>query len=221
MNSNLSDHHFFKRFSPDLRKAMLEVGKVVEYRKGALVFSIGDADTDFYMLVEGRIHIHKVSKGGQKRILRTVQPGDTFALVSLFDDKPMFVAAECVGPARVFTISKEDFTALMQQYYELARFIVDGLVRRIRKYGEAMTSMTVYFVDQRFISYLFDLSALVESDEVQLPDTLSTIAEQIGTAREVLSREVSKMVKKGWIAKKGQKVVLKKRGEMQKRLEER
>ena len=95
--------------------------------------------------------------------------------------------------------------------------------------------MAVYYVDQRFISYLFELSeraslspspgtvSLTEGRKtlkVVLPDTVKTIAEQFGTVREVLSREISKMVKKGWIRKKGQVVEILDRKAMEGRIRE-
>lgn len=205
---DLSQLPFFRKFSPELRQAMMAVGEVKTYHAGDTIFESGDNDTDFYMLISGRIRNSKLSRGGQKRILRTVQPGDTFALPSLFDHKPMFITAEVLGEAKVFIIPHEEFMSLMKKYYELARFVIDGLVARLRKYGTAYTTMAVYSVDQRFISYLLDLMDSGESkkDEVRLSDSITTLAETMGTAREVLSREISKMVKKGWIEKNGQVV---------------
>ncbi|MDP2691675.1 MAG: Crp/Fnr family transcriptional regulator [bacterium] len=216
---NLSHLPFFKRFSPELRKALLEVGEVKVYHPGDRIFAIGDPDTDFYMLVEGRIQVFKLSKGGQKRILRTVLPGDTFALVSLFDERPMFVTAEVMGEeAKVFVIPRERFFDLLKLSYELSRFIIDGFVCRLRRYGDAYANMTVYWVDQRFVSYLLNLAELQKSDSVRLPDTLKTIAEHLGTVREVLSRELSKMIKKGWFEKKGSRIVMTNRKAMEERL---
>lgn len=217
----LTQLYFFKSFSPEVRQALFDVGEVETFKSGELVFASGDKGTDFYMLVEGRIRIFKISKGGQKRILRTVTPGDTFATVSLFDEKPMFITAEVLGEqAKVFVVKREDFFELLKKYYELARFMIDGLVRRIRRYGEAYTNMTVYYLDQRFIAYLFDLLEGTEKREVYLPDTVKTVAEQLGTSREVLSREISKMSKKGWIEKKGQVIKIKKKKDLEKRLRE-
>ncbi len=218
---------FFKQFSPVLREAMFEKGEVKTFQHSDEIFSVGDADADFYMLVAGRIQTKKISRGGQKRILRTVQPGDTFALISLFDQQPMFVTAEVVGDqAQVFVIPREDFMSLIDKYSELARFVIDGLVRRIRKYGDAVTNMTVYTTEQRFISYLFDLldaqaGELNSSKKmtIRLPDSVKTIAEQLGTVREVLSREISKMAKKEWLVKEGQMVILKEVGELRKCME--
>lgn len=227
---NLSTLPFFKKFSPTLRQELIDVGDVKSFREGELIFESGDNETDFYMLLEGRIKIFKLSKGGQKRNLRTVRPGDTFATVSLFDDKPMFITAEVLGEeAKVFVVEREEFFKLLKKYYELARFMIDGLVRRIRIYGEAYTSMSVYYLDQRFISYLLDLSdanmRMHANDannkvEIRLPDTVKTIAEQLGTSREVLSREIGRMSKKGWLVKKGQLVKIKNQKAMEKRLKE-
>lgn len=173
------------------------------------------------MLVAGRIRIFKLSKGGQKRILRTVQPGDTFAMVSMFDDQPMFITAEVVGEkAQVFIVKRDDFFELLQRHYELARFVINGLVQRLRKYGEAYTSMTVHSVEQRFISYLLTLSEQQKSSTVQLPESLVSIAEQLGTVREVLSREIIKLQKKGLVEKKGNFVTIINNAALQEHLEE-
>jgi len=212
---------FFQRFSPELREALLKVGGVKTYKPRQKIFQAGDNDTDFYMLVQGRIRIFKLSKGGQKRILRTVQPGDTFAMVSMFDEQPMFITAEVVGEkAQVFVVQRNDFFELLKKYYELARFVIEGLVQRLRKYGEAYTSMTVHSVEQRFISYLFGLSEQQKSSTVKLPESLVSIAEQLGTVREVLSREIIKLQKKGWLEKKGHFIMVKDQKALQKRLEQ-
>ncbi|MGE3279194.1 MAG: Crp/Fnr family transcriptional regulator [Candidatus Altimarinota bacterium] len=218
---DLSQLSFFKRFSPELREALLKVGEVKTFKPKHKIFQVGDNDTDFYMLVQGRIRIFKLSKGGQKRILRTVQPGDTFAMVSMFDEQPMFITAEVVGEkAQVFVVERADFFELIQKYYELARFVIDGLVQRLRKYGEAYTSMTVHSVEQRFISYLLTISEQQKSSTVRLPESLVSIAEQLGTVREVLSREIAKLQKRKWLEKKRNFVEIKNKKALEKRLEE-
>jgi len=212
---------FFQRFSSDLREALLRVGEMKTFKPRQKIFQVGDSDTDFYMLVSGRIRIFKLSKGGQKRILRTVQPGDTFAMVSLFDEQPMYITAEVVGEkAEVFVVQREDFFELLKKYYELSRFVIDGLVQRLRKYGEAYTSMTVHTVEQRFISYLFSLSEQQKSSTVKLPESLVSIAEQLGTVREVLSREVIKLQQQGWLEKKGHFVEIRNKKALQRALME-
>lgn len=212
---------FFQRFSTALREALIEAGEVESFARGETVFSSGDNHTDFFLLLKGRLQIYKVSKGGQKRILRTVMPGDTFALVSLFDEQPMFITAEVMGDeAQVFVVHREAFMELMDRSPELAHFVIDGLVRRIRRYGDAVANMTVYYVDQRFISLLLSLADQQKSDDVVLPDSVSALARQLGTAREVLSREISKLVKKGWIEKKGQQICILKRKMLEDRLQE-
>ena len=57
-------------------------------------------------------------------------------------------------------VKRDIFHELLHKYYELARYVIDALVRRIRLYGEAYATMSVYYTDQRFISYLFDLSGI-------------------------------------------------------------
>lgn len=216
--SELAHLLFFQSFSPELRKALIEAGEIRDYQPGDTLFEAGDNETDFYVLATGRIQIRKVSKGGQSRILRTVLPGQTFALVSLFDHQPMFVTCDVLGPAKVFVIPREKFFGLIQKYYELSLFVIQGFVQRIRKYGEAYTTMTVYTVDQRFIVHLLELADRVKSNEVVLADTITALAENIGTVREVLSREISKMIKAGWIEKSGQKITIRNRKALELRL---
>lgn len=150
--------------------------------------------------------------------MRTVRPGETFATVSLFDDQPMFIRCEVLGPTKVFVIEREKFFELLKNHHELAIFVIKGFVQRIRKYGEAFTSMTVYSVEQRFIAYLFELMEKTGASELRLPDSVATIAEQLGTAREVLSREISKLVKAGLLEKKGQTIKILNKSLLEKRL---
>lgn len=204
-----SDHHFFRRFSPALRTALQEVGQTKVFSSGASVFSVGDEHSDFYLLLSGRLQIYKLTRGGQKRILRTVQPGDTFGLVSLFDEQPMLISAVAKGEVQVFVVPRDQFMALLEQYSELSLFVINGLVKRIRNYGDAIASMSVYSTEQRLISYLLDLQEKQGSEKtgiVILPDTITTLAEQLGTVREVLSRTFSRLIKKGWLSKKSVQV---------------
>jgi len=212
---------FFRAFSPQLREALVEAGKVHQFEAEDSMFGTAEGEgNDFYILTQGRVNIFKLTEGGQKRLLRTVKPGETFATLSLFDGQSMRIQAEFLGPGQVFMIPREKFFALLEEHPELARFVIDGLVARVRKYGSSYAGMSVYAVDQRFINYLLDLAEHQGSTTVRLPDTLTKIAEHLATAREVLSRELSKMEQKGWISKKRGIIHLKNQKALQQRLAE-
>ena len=52
--------------------------------RGELLFSEGEEAAGFFIVLDGKVKVYKLSPEGKERILHVIQPGGTFAEAAIF-----------------------------------------------------------------------------------------------------------------------------------------
>ncbi|NIQ92278.1 MAG: cyclic nucleotide-binding domain-containing protein, partial [Deltaproteobacteria bacterium] len=63
----------FSRLEADDLAALLEIARMRQIDDGEILFAAGDRATGFYVLLQGKIKLYKVSADGKEYILRVVR----------------------------------------------------------------------------------------------------------------------------------------------------
>ena len=67
------------------------------FNKGQTLFSEGDRTTGFFVIVEGRVKIYKVSSEGKEQILHIFEAGQSFGEVTVFTGQQMPAHAQTLS----------------------------------------------------------------------------------------------------------------------------
>ncbi len=107
--------------------------RIVEYRKGQIIYEEGSGPSAFYCILSGRVQIYIRDKAGNRMVLEYLHRGKYFGIISLLTNETHSVTSEVINDCAVLVIPKEDFDALLQDIPRLAIDLSRTLSRRLRR----------------------------------------------------------------------------------------
>jgi CRP/FNR family transcriptional regulator, cyclic AMP receptor protein len=118
-------------FSHATTEELAFVGSIaseVEMPKGATVFKEDDPSDAMYVIVKGRVRLHK---GGQEILVAGEK--EAFGTWALFDREPRIMSATALEDVSLLKIDQEDFYDLLADHIEITQSIFRALVQRIKR----------------------------------------------------------------------------------------
>lgn len=194
IRQHLSQVDLFKGLTVAQLDAIARIVSDKEYAKGQLIFSEGDDGVGFYLVIQGRIKVYKVSPDGKEQIMHIFGPGQPFAEVPVFEGSRYPANAEAMDGSRLFFFPKAGFVSLIQENPSLAMNMLASLSQRLKQFSHLIEALSLKEVPGRLASYLLYLSDKNGSiDEFELDIAKSQLASLLGTIPETLSRIFAKM----------------------------
>ena len=174
------------------------------FQAGELIFSEGDPCSGLYIVQSGNVRIFKSSVGGREQVLAIDGPGSSIAELPVFDGGSYPASAQAVNDCNLLFVSRQDFQSLCLQYPQVALKVLRVVGGRLRNLVGIIEELSFTTVRHRLIALLVRLAKVDRSlDEgaarVLLPANNSELAAQIGTVRELVSRNLSRLQADGLI----------------------
>ncbi len=193
--SSLSDSEF------DFLTAHLVQRK---YDVGELIFGEGDFCSGLYVVQSGNVRIFKSSAGGREQVLSIEGPSSSIAELPVFDGGNYPASAQAVTDSTLLFFSRQDFQALCVQHPEVALKVLRVVGGRLRRLVGIIEELSFTTVRHRLIALLVRLSKAEGTRDgdaitLTLPANNSELAAQIGTVRELVSRNLSRLQAEGLI----------------------
>lgn len=167
------------------------------YSKGELLFTEGDPCTGLFVIESGRVRIFKSSPNGREQILAVEGPGSSIAELPLFDGGNYPASTAAMEDARIYFISKQDFHSLCLVHPQVPLKVLKVVGARLRKLVGIIEELSFTTVRSRLISVLIRLAKTGKKTaagiEIQLPPSNQELASEIGTVRELVSRNLSRL----------------------------
>jgi len=183
------------------------------FSAGEVVFSEGDPCSGMYVVESGHIRIFKTSTGGREQVLSIDGPGGTVAELPVFDGGNYPASVSAVEDSMLLFISKQDFHALCLAHPEVALKVLRVVGARLRKLVVIIEELSFTTVRTRLAAFLVRLAQREGTSndggvEVTLPASNQELAAQIGTVRELVSRNLSRFQSENIIQMDGRRVVI-------------
>jgi CRP-like cAMP-binding protein len=208
MIKQLAGMPLFTGLSKAQYEALARIGMRRSFRKGERVFSEGDDGTGFYMVIEGRVKIFKVSAEGKEQILHLFGPGESFGEVSVFTGRGFPADAVTSLQTTLLFFPRMAFSALIQKDPALALNMLGQLSTRLRHFADLIEDLSLKEVPGRLAKYLLYLSSKDGDREMALDISKGQLASVLGTIPETLSRILAKMHKQGLIRLRGARILI-------------
>jgi CRP/FNR family transcriptional regulator len=176
---------------PDI-EALQGICSVSKCPRGELLFSDGERAEGFYVVLDGKVKVYKLSAEGKERILHIVHPGGTFAEAAIFGNGLYPAYAEPLIPSMLLYIPRDGFLQLLATNGRIAINMIAGLSRFLRQFAQQIEELTFKDVPSRLARYLLDLSRGRQMT-VELPISKSQLASNLGTVSETFSRTLRKL----------------------------
>jgi len=183
------------------------------YAAGEIVFSEGEPCSGMYVVESGHIRIFKSSSGGREHVLSVDGPGSSVAELPVFDGGNYPASAAAVDDATLLFVSKQDFHALCLAHPQVALKVLRVVGGRLRRLVGIIEELSFTTVRHRLASFLLRLAQkegkrLGEGIQIALPASNQELASQIGTVRELVSRNLSRLQAEGMLQLDGRHVLI-------------
>ena len=184
-----------------------------KFSAGEIVFSEGDACTGMYVVESGHVRIFKTSSGGREQVLSIDGPGGSVAELPVFDGGSYPASTSAVEDSTLLFIAKRDFHALCVAHPQVALKVLRVIGARLRKLIGIIEELSFTTVRNRLAAFLVRLArhegTRVDAGiEIILPASNQELAAQIGTVRELVSRNLSRFQAEKFIEMDGRRVVI-------------
>jgi CRP/FNR family cyclic AMP-dependent transcriptional regulator len=184
------------------------------FGRGETLFSEGDQCRGLFIVDTGRIRIFKLSPSGREQVLAVEGPGSSFAELPVFDGGVYPASASALEDAEVLFISRKDFQDYCREHPEVALKVLSVVGSRLRRLVGIIEDLSFTTVRQRLISLLLRLAqgggtATKQGVQVELTTTHQDLAAELGTVRELVSRNLSRLQAEGLLEVDGRMIIVK------------
>jgi CRP/FNR family cyclic AMP-dependent transcriptional regulator len=180
---------------------------------GAVLFVEEQIPRGVFLLCKGLVKLTMTSRGGNSIILRIAEPGELIGLESNISGTPHELTAETVEPSQVNFIRRDALLQLIHENKEFAikvteQLRVDYLAAcvQVRSIGLSRSAL------ERTVRFLLRWAdkghQTNDGIRFNLPFTHEEIGQNIGVARETISRILAHLKEKTLISMKGPTVVI-------------
>lgn len=171
--------------------------RFVRLAEGSVVFGPGSPARNLMLLVSGSVRVQQLSEAGREIVLYRMHSGEscvlTTACLLAFEDYSAEGIAETDVEAML--IPRHDFDTLISLSKEFRAFIFDAYSKRIAELFVVIEEAAFKRMDIRLAQKILEL--LNTHGILQL--THQQLAVELGTAREVISRQLKEFERRGWL----------------------
>lgn len=208
----------FSSFSDAQLGALLNYAQFRKYPRGTYIVRTGEETDALYIILSGRVKVLIPNEEGREVILTTMGPNEFFGEMGMLDDQPRSASVEAVEPCEMLRISKAGFMDTLRNNFDAAMLIIRNLVRHLREADRKIESLALIDVSGRVARLLMELAEEVDGKwVVQRAPPKQEIARMIGASREMVSRVVKDLQRRGFIQAEGRKIVVLDRQTMMRR----
>ncbi len=174
-----------------------EASLIVELPEGSRIFGPGQAPDSFLLLLDGTIRVQQTSESGREIVLYRVQAGESCALTTACLMGYEEYQAEGIAETRIraVAIPRALFDRLIASSREFRQFVFTAFSRRVTNLFRIIEEVAFERIDARLAQKLLDLAGAKQ----QIAATHQELANELGSAREVISRQLNEFARRGWL----------------------
>jgi CRP-like cAMP-binding protein len=187
---------------------------VVRYlSKDELLFAEGDPCEGMYVVKSGAIKMFKMADNGREQVLVIERAGSTVGELPVFDGGNFPASAAALEDSSLLFLPKREFLNLCRQNSEVAFAVIRSLAWRFRYMTSLVEELSLKEVSHRLARFLRDRALAVGARtrrgvEFPLEETNQQIAAEIGTVRDLVSRNLRRLVDRKIIKMERRKVIV-------------
>jgi CRP/FNR family transcriptional regulator len=178
-----------------------------------LIFSEGEPCAGLFVVQSGNVRIFKSSASGREQVLSIDGAGSSIAELPVFDGGSYPASAEALSDTTLLFVSKQDFQALCLQHPQVALKVLRVVGGRLRRLVGIIEELSFTTVRSRLAALLVRLAKSEgqkgkDGHTITLPAHNQELAAQIGTVRELVSRNLSRFQSEGLIKMDGREIII-------------
>ena len=201
----LANSPFFAELSPEALATLAARAVQRKFADGEVLFTAGSQSRGLFVILEGRVRVLRGSPSGRQRVVHVEGVGGTLGEVPLFEGAGAGYPATAVAATatRCAVIGRDALAAAMRDHPEVAWLLLRRLAARVRTLVEQLDRLAARDVGARLAEFLLSRVQALPDGAVTLGASQADIAEELGTVREVLVRELRNLRTSGLIRSAG------------------
>lgn len=178
------------------KEILAKFARIIEAPVGTIGYHEGDACNAYVMRLAGKSRVYKMSASGREILLYRVAAGETCVITTTC------LLGNSDYPAS--TIVEEAIRDVIIPAAAFNQMMIDSKVFRtyvMTNYGALISDLIVLLDEVAFHSLDARLAkVLLDANSTQITRTHQQIADELGTAREVVSRQLKRLEVKGAVS---------------------
>ena len=204
---------FFAVLPADDLKALAAHCVVKRLDRDEMLFAEGDPCEGLFVVQAGAMKLFKMAETGREQVLATERAGSTVGELALFDGGTFPASAAAVEDSAVLYLPKREFLDLCRHNSEVAFAVIRSLASRSRYLTSLVEELSLKEVSHRLARFLRDRAQrdgvrTRRGVEFPLEETNQEIGAEIGTVRDLVSRNLRRFVDRGIIKMERRKVIV-------------
>jgi CRP/FNR family transcriptional regulator, anaerobic regulatory protein len=185
------------RLDSSVKAMLLKRSTVITVPKDTVIFGPGKSPENLLLMLEGTVRVQQLAENGREIVLYRVHAGEscvlTTACLLAYED----YSAEGIAESEVSAVAipRKVFDELVSTSAEFRNFVFSAYSKRITDLFLVIEEIAFRRMDIRLAQKLLQLEA-----EGIVAATHQQMAAELGTAREVVSRQLSEFQRREWVA---------------------
>lgn len=179
------------------RQQLIENANTVSVPGGTTIFGPGNSPEHMLFLLDGTVRVQQVSETGHEIVLYRIHAGESCVLTTACLLAYEHYSAEGIAETDVnaAAIPRAAFDDLVAQSHAFREFVFAAFSKRITDLFLMIDEVAFQRMDVRLADRLIELS----DGRDNIATTHQKLAVELGTAREVISRQLQEFQRRGWI----------------------
>jgi CRP/FNR family transcriptional regulator len=184
-------------YEQELKQEIASFGTIKVISAGESLIDIGQYVKTIPLVIDGKIKIFREDEEANELFLYYLYPGDACAisLVCTINNKISLIKAISVDDTTVIAIPIEKMDYLMMKYRSWYQFVVRTYGNRLEEMLNTIDDIAFNKMDERIVNYLY--KAVEANGSRFINSTHQEIAQELNTSREVVSRLLKQLEKRG------------------------
>ena len=184
-----------------------------EYDKGQIILLEESQGETFFVITSGAVKVTRLSDDGREVILAILGESDFFGEMSLLDGEGRSANIIATEPAKMLTLSRNDFLDCLESYPKIAIALLEELATRLRKSDQQIESLSLSDSQHRIgitIIRLAEELGTIKKGHVTIQNLpyQQDIANMAGTSRETVSRTLKLLEDKSMVKKENRDLTI-------------
>jgi CRP/FNR family transcriptional regulator, anaerobic regulatory protein len=194
--------------SNSLLERLKKEGSIKTFLPDAVIIEENDYIKNVPIVLSGSIKVFKQDEDGREILLYYINPGESCVM--------SFLGAACNGTSKIRAVVEDKAEVLILPVHKAIELIKDNPAwlefifqlynKRFEELLDVVNAIAFTKVDQRLLDFLKKKVKMIGSNEISI--THQQVADELGTAREVVSRLLKQLEKENKIALSRNKITL-------------
>lgn len=179
-------------------RGQLEAIHPITIPKGHVLFRPGDEVTCFGVLISGKVDVYLIGVTGREILLYSITPGESCvqSTLGLLGENDYSAEAVAETDVEAVMIPKSLFLGLLGKSERFRTFVFQAFAKRLQSVMQVLERVAFIRIEERLAVVLLERA----DKDGYVRNTHQELATAIGSVREVVSRRLDALAKKGLVA---------------------